>query len=531
YIIKNTLLSGIFFLSFFVSPAASQPSVEWARRYKVHNDSKDVVFYVKTDGFGNCYSAGLSTDSTTGLFISNIVIFKFSPSGEELWQIRTNGFHFSAFTGFLIDAEGSSYISGTGGNMGGTSYTTMKYNSSGTLQWAKEYTGNLNSSNSPNAVFRDGSGNIVVTGNTREGANTDIATVKYSSTGEEMWVRRFSEPGNFYQSGNAVCTDNGGNVYVTGTSTINNQTTELITIKYDPLGQQQWVKRYSGSAGLNAEGNKIITDNLNNIYVIGKSRETGSGYDVCIIKYDPSGNQLWLRIVDIPGSENVYIWEFISDGAGNLIIHGQGGLIGNFLLKYTSTGDNLWIRDVTEDMYHMDMDNKGNIYIAAHDQESAYHILKYTPQGTRQWKVAYPDTVGKDNIIFTLSLDNAGNIFTGGAIGISGTEIECVTVKFSDPTGIQQINEGVPGTFSLSQNYPNPFNPTTTIKFDITEESSVKVVIYDMLGREIYTLVNETMIAGSYKVDFNASDLASGTYFYRINAGDFSDIKKMILIK
>ncbi|NOS84093.1 MAG: hypothetical protein HOP31_03035, partial [Ignavibacteria bacterium] len=78
YIIKNTLLSGIFFLSFFVSPAASQPSVEWARRYKVPNDSKDVVFYVKTDGFGNCYSAGLSTDSTTGLCISNIVIFKFS---------------------------------------------------------------------------------------------------------------------------------------------------------------------------------------------------------------------------------------------------------------------------------------------------------------------------------------------------------------------------------------------------------------------------------------------------------------------
>ena len=92
-------------------------------------------------------------------------------------------------------------------------------------------------------------------------------------------------------------------------------------------------------------------------------------------------------------------------------------------------------------------------------------------------------------------------------------------------------NNNVPLQYSLKQNYPNPFNPVTTIAYSLASAGNVKLVVYDILGREVKTLVNEVQQQGAYKVSFNASDLASGVYFYRINTGSFSDIKKMILVK
>jgi hypothetical protein len=88
-----------------------------------------------------------------------------------------------------------------------------------------------------------------------------------------------------------------------------------------------------------------------------------------------------------------------------------------------------------------------------------------------------------------------------------------------------------PSVFSLSQNYPNPFNPTTSIKYQISELSFVKLKIYDVLGSEIITLVNDEKLAGSYSVEFDATGLPSGTYFYKLQAGKFVEIKKMVLMK
>ncbi len=94
-----------------------------------------------------------------------------------------------------------------------------------------------------------------------------------------------------------------------------------------------------------------------------------------------------------------------------------------------------------------------------------------------------------------------------------------------------------PKEFVLNQNYPNPFNPTTTIKYSIPEiatlnaTTAVSLKVYDILGREVATLVNKNQKAGNYEVVFNASNLTSGTYFYRITAGDFSKTMKLILLK
>ena len=95
----------------------------------------------------------------------------------------------------------------------------------------------------------------------------------------------------------------------------------------------------------------------------------------------------------------------------------------------------------------------------------------------------------------------------------------------------ETIEIGSPQTFYLSQNFPNPFNPATIISWQVPVDGYTTLKVYDDLGREVATLVNEEKPAGNYEIEFNASELASGVYYYRIISGDFVDTKKMILMK
>ena len=106
-----------------------------------------------------------------------------------------------------------------------------------------------------------------------------------------------------------------------------------------------------------------------------------------------------------------------------------------------------------------------------------------------------------------------------------------ITVNYNLPISVKKISELVPANFELSQNYPNPFNPTTTIKFKLKDSKYTTLIIYDLLGREIATLIKENLKAGEYETDFDGTFLSSGIYFYRFNSGDFSETKKMVLIK
>jgi photosystem II stability/assembly factor-like uncharacterized protein len=99
------------------------------------------------------------------------------------------------------------------------------------------------------------------------------------------------------------------------------------------------------------------------------------------------------------------------------------------------------------------------------------------------------------------------------------------------PIGLENVSSKLPPDFQLSQNYPNPFNPQTKIKFDVPKASFIKLIIYDLLGREVVTLVNKELRPGTYEADWNASSFSSGVYFYRIVSGDFIETKKMVLMK
>ncbi len=109
--------------------------------------------------------------------------------------------------------------------------------------------------------------------------------------------------------------------------------------------------------------------------------------------------------------------------------------------------------------------------------------------------------------------------------------VDGISFIISGVTGVKQADNNIPQNFLLEQNYPNPFNPSTQISYSIPSTEKVTLKVYDELGKEVSTLVNQEQAAGNYTVDFDASQFASGVYFYRIHAGNIIQMKKMILMK
>jgi hypothetical protein len=99
------------------------------------------------------------------------------------------------------------------------------------------------------------------------------------------------------------------------------------------------------------------------------------------------------------------------------------------------------------------------------------------------------------------------------------------------PIGIQNISSEIPGKFMLYNNYPNPFNPETIFKLDVAKSRAVKLTVYDLLGRVVDVLYDGYLEPGKYSVRWNASNYSSGVYYYKMESGTFSDVKKMVLLK
>jgi choice-of-anchor B domain-containing protein len=169
-----------------------------------------------------------------------------------------------------------------------------------------------------------------------------------------------------------------------------------------------------------------------------------------------------------------------------------------------------------------------------------YALISYYTAGVRIADISDPENPVEAAYYDTYPADNGTNwngckgvyLMPSGKIIASDKQTGLYVLKTNFPLviGIQQITLIAKG-FSLSQNYPNPFNPVTNIKFELSESGFVRLRIYDLLGREITTLVNQQMPAGSYSADWDASAYPSGVYFYRIDTDEFRKTKKMMLVK
>ncbi|MCX6165124.1 MAG: YCF48-related protein [Ignavibacteriae bacterium] len=153
---------------------------------------------------------------------------------------------------------------------------------------------------------------------------------------------------------------------------------------------------------------------------------------------------------------------------------------------------------------------------------SPRNVFKTTNNGLN-WIAQMTDTASALYSIFFTSAD------TGFVCGSYGKIYK--TINGGGVIGVKRIEENIPEKYNLFQNYPNPFNPTTNIRYQLTNNSLVNLRVFDILGKEVATLLNEKQAPGVYEVTFDGSGLSSGIYFYRIQAGDFSDTKKMLMIK
>jgi len=222
------------------------------------------------------------------------------------------------------------------------------------------------------------------------------------------------------------------------------------------------------------------------------------------------------------GSEG-FSAEFCNGGGAGFIVGVQGDLRADPTILRKKMSDTAWSTistGILKDgvLLGVSAPSANVIYVCG----SGGMIFKSTNGGDTWKDISAPTTQSLNAIYFY-------NENRGFAVGDSGKIF--FTSNGGGITGVEEEGEIIPLKFKLYQNYPNPFNPTTTIEYQIPNQSFVILKIFDLLGREVATVVNEKKEAGTYSLQWNASSLASGIYLYRLQAGSYVDTKKLVLMK
>jgi uncharacterized delta-60 repeat protein len=536
----------IFVFTILVINIQSANSQVWVQRYNGTADSTDNAAAMTVDASGNIYVTGLTLSAGGAHY--DMVTIKYNSDGNIMWLQKYNGPADSSDypSALVVDPSGNVYVAGSSYGVGSKSdFVVIKYNSSGVQQWIQRYNGPANDGDNSYSLAVDASGNVYVTGTSFGGASSyDYYTIKYNSAGVLQWGQRYNGTGNSFDSPSSLAVDNSGNVYISGYSTGVGTGYDYLTIKYNSAGVQQWEQRYNGTGNSTDNVFSLKIDGSANVYITGFSGGSGSGNDYLTIKYNSAGVQQWLQRYNGSGNGYDIARSLMLDDSGNVYISGYttGSTSGEDMttIKYNSAGVQQWLQTYNgtgnsdDEAYALTKDGSGNILVTGFSTGNGtghdYATLKYNAAGAPQWLQTYNGPTNNSDEAYAIAVDASGFVYvSGGSRSSAGNDL--TTVKFGQPIGIQTINSQVPDNFSLGQNYPNPFNPVTNIKFQIPGSGLVKITVFDISGREIAELVNRNLAAGTYNVDFDASNLSSGAYFYKMETMGFTEVKKMILIK
>ena len=287
----------------------------WVARYNGPGDKSDVATSIALDGSGNVYVTGGS-----GYDYATI---KYNPEGTELWVARYIDPGRSYAEALVVDGMDNVYVTGWSGN--NFDYATVKYDSSGTQLWVAKYDGPGHRSDYAYSIAIDDSENAYVTGwSTGSDGQHDYATVKYDPYGTQLWVSRYTGPGT-YSCANDIEVDGSGNVYVTGYSMGIGTNDDYATVKYSSSGTQLWVARYNGPDNYRDFANDLEVDGSGNVYVTGSSGRSGADSDYATIKYNPEGTELWVARYNGPdidrSSDAAFDLEL--DSSGNVYVTGM----------------------------------------------------------------------------------------------------------------------------------------------------------------------------------------------------------------
>jgi hypothetical protein len=493
---------------------------QWTSNY--NNPFPDYSVDAAADNNGNLYVTAQSEDSDTH---NDIAVIKYNSSGAEQWvhRYQNTAPDFGVFP-LEIECSGNSiyvnaYVLDEDTVL--SKQLLIKYNGTGSVQWVKTHTFNTTASvkiktdNSGNiiAVFPllnsvtvlkyDPDGNLLWTYNTSEfilmfngaeqdsagniyllGAGFDCIIQKVNPAGNLVWSRTYNPTGNS-DFGNSVCTDKNGNIIVTGYSTESFSASTAFTVKYSPAGDTIWSETISEPGRL-LEGEGVVTDSAGNVWIAYSSEDENGMHSLGIIKYNSSGVPVWDSLYS--GSNNIIFTNMAIDHTGRLAIAGL--MIGG-----------------NSDMLLLRSDLSGRV------------VTEFTS-----------GTPATEEYTGGLAVDNTGDVFLTGTV-VNGSTSDVITYGFMNTIGIHQTQAEIPDGYILGQNYPNPFNPATNIQFSVPRQGLIKLVVYDITGKEVSGLVNKQLKPGTYKVDFDAAGLTSGVYFYKLSAEGFTETKKMILVK
>jgi len=518
----------IAFLVSSIVTAQLKPVLVWSNIYDGIGKSIDMTNDALIDKDYNLYLAGRSAGIDGS---QDLLILKYSRYGKLISEIRyfPTPASWDEGTSIDIDTEGNMYC--TGNSSFGTSSPSaiiQKYSSDGKLLRNKNF---LNSSEQYSEGIKikiDKSNNIVV-GYHLNGA----CFTKYTQSFDSLWTVKISNSMSNFKI-NDIIIDPNNNVYTVLTQyyfaggDVPEQ--KVFLSKYDQNGNSVWNK------SLDLEyPRKLIFDNESNLLLESNGKED-------LVKFNSNGDSLWTY------SSNGIMTDIKVDKENNILLSGYlGGINGTdcVLKKLTSSGIEVWSATFNSNENLHDyasaivVDNDNNVYVTGSSNDmltqGTCFILKYNSAGGLQWRYKYDAPHSKFEQPFFIFLDDSNNVFIGGDVADSTNGWNFFALKISQKLGatIEEDEFILPINYSLSQNYPNPFNPETTISYSLSKSEHVTLKVFDVLGREVATLVDESKQAGTYNSTFNTlhSSLTSGIYFYRLQSGGYSETKKMLIIK
>ncbi len=449
------------------------------------------------------------------------VIFCQNLSSQFYWQKTYNsGGYDEAYDG--CEADGSNfYLAGYAGFANYYMYV-LKLNQLGDTIWTRTYIGGI-----INAIAPSNDGGCVFTGQ-----RNSCFTMKLDLNGNVVWDKTYPNGAETYD-----ITQTGDSGYVMCGGFFSGYICKL-----DALGNLQWERYYNDSP---QDFNKIEPD-INGGYIVCGRKFINSVSKAYLMKIDGSGNIVW---------ESSYQCRFLISFARSnfgFILAGGYSTGGNLKIVLTKTdnqgtemmSDTISTTTITDVRPQIIKINNNKYFISYYSQISLGgkyegNILRIdTSLNVIKSIRLFVDSnsVHLHNIMKAPGSNNEDIIGIGSAEPHGPFEVDIYAVRLDSsliqppPISINPLSNIIPGEFILYQNYPNPFNPTTSIKYEIPKNAEVTIKIFDILGKEVFS-INEYKQAGSYEVKFDGSNLASGMYFYSLEANGFKDVKKMVLLK
>jgi len=547
--------------------------------YLVKTDANGDSLWTRTYGGSGC-DQGYSVQQTTdgGYVIAgetrsfgperyNFYLVKTDANGDTLWT-RTYGGRGSEY-GYSVQqtTDGGYVIAGKTSSFGAGDYDfyLVKTDAKGDTLWTRTYGGH--SSDYGYSVQQTTDGGYILAGETMSfgAGGDDVWLVKTDANGDTLWTRTYGSTDNDYGKSVQQTTD-GGYIVAGYTYFFGAPYWDFYLIKTDANGDTLWTRTYGGTEPDHAYSVQQTTDG--GYILAGATQSFGAGwFDVYLVKTDANGETLWTRTYGGYDWEEGYSVQQTTDGgyivAGVTESFGAGSydvwllkLAGEAPLphvtieilpddppvtvpqggSFTFTGsltNNIEDPQVTdawtmaigpEEESYGPFKEFSNLELEPYETRTAHfnqRVPNLAPLGLYDYIAYcgdYPSTV-MDSSFFQVEVIQ-GQFTEAGEAGwvLTGSFLEG---DLAD----------LPSDFALLSNYPNPFNAQTVIEYQLPVSSTVKLEVYNLLGSKVATLVNGEEVAGYKSVTWDASEVSSGIYFYKLTAGDYTETMRMMLVK